>query len=155
MDQPGMGQSEQIAALQRRLTRVQDVQQIANLQGRYNHYVLCGDHEAILELFSKEHRDEIVTELGGAGRGVGWQAAKFAFHDILIKDLYNFPGNLGLHNLTTPVIEIGPDGRHAKGMWLSLGFNTHRLDDGTKVPVIQPGKYFQTFVKKATTSGDT
>jgi hypothetical protein len=64
---------------------------------------------------------------------------------------------MGLHMLTTPVIEVHPDGRHAWGMWHTLGCNTQPDFIGKNTEITgnpeliamwQQGKYFIDLVKE-------
>ena len=69
------------------------------------------------------------------------------FVDMLGK-LYDYPGNCAIHEITTPVIQVQPDMKTAKGMWYHVGFNT--FDDPEKgvVPIWQVIKYNHVFVKE-------
>ena len=46
------------------------------------------------------------------------------FHTYIEGDL---KGNMNLHTLTTPVIEVADDGKTAKGLWISPGVECPRV----------------------------
>ena len=54
---------------------------------------------------------------------------------------------LPIHMLITPVIEIDPDGKSARGMWQTLGCNSFPTRHGLQA-VWQQGKYDNAFVKE-------
>ena len=128
------------------LQKVKDYIEISNLQGRYNHYVLGHHFDKILEMFAD--RPDITGEMDISGVFTGPEGVKELFLNILGK-LYNYPGNLALHQLTTPVIEVSQDGQSAHGMWFSSGSNTHKHSEtGELIPIWQIGKYDNRFVKE-------
>jgi len=132
--------------LEQRLERVEAFIEISNLQGRYNHYILGHHYDKILEMFSK--RPDISAEMDVSGVYTGQEGVRKLFVDILGK-LYNYTGNLALHQLTSPVIEIGKDGVTARAMWFSMGTNTHKdSQTGELIPIWQMGKYCHDFVKE-------
>jgi hypothetical protein len=120
--------STDTSALLRRITRLEDIQEIHNIMGRraYLHSAGRHDHE-IEELWST--RDDVVFEAEDMGAWTKLSSIK--------KSYVNgnpFPsGTKGLmieHTLTTPVIEIAEDGQTAKGVWVSPGHETFPVAEG-------------------------
>lgn len=129
--------------IEQRLERLEAYREIANLQGRYNHLILGHHYDEILKMFSQ--RADITAEMDISGVAKGQQDVKKLFLDVL-GGLYNYTGNLALHQLTSPVIEVAQDGQTARGMWFSLGTNTHKHSDGSLVPIWQMGTYVHEFI---------
>jgi hypothetical protein len=80
------------------------------------------------------------------GRGpVGIEQMKARFESLRKNPEVNLPGNLHLHSMMTPVIEVAEDGKTAQGVWDSFGPAIHSLDSGTTWLWI---KYGVDFVKE-------
>ena len=125
------------------IKRLMDYRDICNLQGRYNHYMLSGRIDKILEMFAKKY--PIAAEMADSGEYKGMDGIKRLF--TVLGEKYAFPGSLGLHMLVTPVVEVNEDGETARGMWHSFGCNT--IKEGDQVSAMwQAGKYDITFVKE-------
>ena len=126
------------------LRRLEDTREIQNLQGRYNHYMLSGRFDKVLDMFAQKD-PHVEIELADSGVYYGLEGVKKLF--IILGGKYGFPGALGLHMLMTPVIEVSQDGKTAKGMWHSFGCNT--IKEGKELSAMwQAGKYDVTFVKE-------
>jgi hypothetical protein len=127
------------------LMRVLDIREIENLLGRYLYLVQAHDYDSILDLFSS--RDDVSAEIGESGvyEGPGKVRALFVG---LLKPLFTSPGSLPIHMATTPVIEVEADGRHADGMWQTIGCNAFPGETGLTA-TWQVGKYDNRFVKEA------
>ena len=130
--------------METRIKSLEDYRDICNLQGRYNHYMLSGRIDKILDMFAQKDQN-VEIEIADSGVFYGIEGVKKVFS--LLGEKYAFPGSLGLHMLVTPVIEVSSDGKSAKGMWHSFGCNT--IKEGNQVSAMwQAGKYDITFVKE-------
>jgi len=138
--------AERLERLERQVQRVTDYQEISNLHGRYNHLVLGHHWEPILAMFA-QHTPGVTAEVAESGVFHGTEGVRRVFVDMLGK-LYNYPGMLALHELTTPVIEVARDGRTAKGMWFTWGANTNNHPQRGLIPIWQSLRYNHTFVKE-------
>ena len=98
-----------------------DAREIANLQGRYIYFLQAHKYDQIVEMFASE--ELVSVEMDNLGKFIGRNKVVDVFLKVL-KPLYTMKGAMGLHMLTTPVIEVHPDRRHAWGMWHALGCNT-------------------------------
>lgn len=132
--------------LEDRIARLESFRDICNLQGRYNHYLQTGQLQAKLpELFAFKHPG-VKAEMCDSGLWEGREGVMNLFRHMGTK--YAMPGALMVHMLLTPVLEVGNDNTHAKGMWNSLGANTYKANDGGLEAMWQLGKYDLTFCKE-------
>ena len=100
--------SRQAADLDRKLTRLEDVNQLENLQMRYGYYLATLQWDSLANLFAEDGTIQIALRGVYAGRA----------HVRRNLDLYGEPGvhegNLHNHMQFQPVIDVAPDGRTAK-----------------------------------------
>jgi SnoaL-like domain len=131
--------------LQTKIERLTDVHEIANTQGRYMYYVQHHDYERIVDLFAA-HDPDVSAEIAESGVYVGLAKIRSLFVE-LIKPFFTGPGVLPIHMLTTPVIEVDPQGHTARAMWQTLGCNAFPTPQGLSA-AWQQGKYDNIFVKE-------
>ncbi len=110
-----------MAALEKRITRLEDIEAIKQLKARYCH--ICDD----------DHNPETVKTVF-AEDGI-WESADFgtARGHAEISELFaNFRKmfNFSQHNIMNPVIEV--DGDRATGIWYIMGPWTYRENDDEK-----------------------
>jgi len=110
-----------MAALEKRITRLEDIEAIKQLKARYCH--ICDD----------DHNPETVKTVF-AEDGI-WESADFgtARGHAEISDLFaNFRKmfNFSQHNIMNPVIEV--DGDRATGIWYIMGPWTYRDNNDEK-----------------------
>lgn len=127
------------------LQRLLDLHDIANLQGRYMYYLESHRYDDVLALFALDEA-EVSVEIGEGGVYVGGPKVEAMFLHVL-RPFFTLPGMMPLHMLTTPVIEIEPDGLHGCGMWQTIGCNSFPSEEGLKA-VWQQGTYDNSYVKK-------
>ena len=114
--------AQDLASLRQDVARLKAVQDIQNLMGTYtvNHMPkTMHDH---VELFAME-RDDVSVEIGDRGVLVGPDALRRLFGQQFKMEL---EGNLLIHYLATPMIEVAGDGETAKGVWRSPGIEAVR-----------------------------
>ena len=128
-----------------RLSRLEAVHEIQNLQGRYNHYLSMGRFDGIMEMFSSKDPD-IELEIADSGVYVGHDSIR-KWLDESIKPKHISRGGMGLMMLLTPVIEVSRDGKSAKGMWHSFGCTASSMGSGIRASW-QQGKYDNEFLKE-------
>jgi hypothetical protein len=110
--------------LQKKLERVDAVQEIQNLMGRYVWmHEVQKDPEFIDTMFA-ENNPDVSWEVAHMGLYRGREAVKEILNQHGPKGGSIAPGTLFIHTLTTPVIEIAEDGQTAKGVWKSPGAET-------------------------------
>jgi hypothetical protein len=138
---------QRLEKLEKQAQRNKDYIEISNLHGRYNHLLLGHHWEKIVdEMFAKK-TPGVKAEIVESGVFHGLEGVKKVFIEMLGK-LYNYKGNLALHELTTPVIEISGDGQTARGMWYTWGANTFYDPVKGTVAIWQVIKYNHKFVKE-------
>jgi len=113
---------DRLDRLERQIQRVQDWQEVSNLQGRYNHLVLGHHWEAILALFAQK-TPGVKAEIAESGVFHGLEGVRRVFVDMLGK-LYDYPGMCAVHELTTPVIEVA----RSTGAWNSAATARHATE---------------------------
>ncbi len=140
--------------LEKQIVHLNDAREIGNLQGRYIYYLQAHQYEKIAEMFA--HHEPVSIEMDNLGKFVGRDKVVDVFLKVL-KPLYTMKGAMGLHMLTTPVVEVHPDGRQAWGMWHTIGCNTQpdfvgkdvaMTDHPQLIAMWQQGKYFIDLVKE-------
>ncbi len=139
------------------------IQEIHNIMGRYQYLIMGEKYDALTELWAQTIPD-VSIEVYDFGVYVGLQRIKEFFIDAL-KGLSvahgenmkkQFPGkkfekpSAGLlmeHDLTTPVIEVAGDGKTAKGVWFSPGYETFAVMGKLQAFWVW-GKYGVDFIKE-------
>jgi len=117
---------KRLAALEHELARERAVHEVQRLMGRYTvNHAPATIHKAI-EFFALELPD-VSIETGDRGVYVGEAGLRELFTD-------RFPmepvGNLLIHYLASPMIEVAADGQSARGVWRSPGVEAVRPPDG-------------------------
>lgn len=131
--------------LEARIARLEAIHEIQNLQSRYNHYLLMNKLEELVDLFAKKDPN-VTVEIADSGVYVGIEGVKRLFLKGM-RAKHAVRGGLGLHMISTPVIEVRRDGTTAKGMWYTFGANTRRDEQGLHA-LWMAGKYDNEFVKE-------
>jgi hypothetical protein len=109
----------------KRVERLDDIQEIQNLMGRYVWmHEVQKDPEFIDTMFAKNNPD-VSWEVAHMGLYRGREAVNEILNQHGPKGGSIAPGTLFMHTLTTPVIEIAEDGQTAKGVWKSPGAETN------------------------------
>ena len=104
------------AALERRVTRLEDLNAIKRLQRAYGYYVDEGQWDRVAELFA----DDATIEIGLDGVYRGRERIR-AYLDALGGGRTGLePGQLNEHFQLMPVVTLGDDGRTARGTWRAV-----------------------------------
>jgi len=143
-------QQKVVKKQQKEIQVLKDVHEIQNLMGRYVYlHEVCRDPEFPDTMYAQK-TPGISSEVARMG----------VFVDKGLRKLYKKPepgsplsdmrGMLFTHPLATPVIEVAGDGKTAKGLWMSPGYETSQ-DPATKklVGCLCYTKYGCDFVKEA------
>jgi hypothetical protein len=128
-----------------RLCRLEDIHEINNLQGRYNHYLSMSIFDKIIDQFAKRDPN-VKVEIADSGVYEGFEGVKRLFLTMGSR-LFGRKGASPLMMIMTPVIELSRDGKTAKGIWHSFGCITMREETGPYAAWVQ-GKYDNEFVKE-------
>lgn len=145
---------DRMAQLERRIVVLEASHAIANLQARYIYSLQAHDYQAIADMFAR--RAPVSVEMDNLGHFKGREKTVDVFLKVL-KPLYTMKGALGLHMLTTPLVEVHPDGEVAWGQWHTMGCNTqpdfvgqdHAVSaEPVLIAMWQQGKYFIDFIQE-------
>jgi hypothetical protein len=105
--------------LEARIRRLEDIFEIQNLQGRYQHYLTLGMMEKIVDLFAKK-TPGVTVEVSDGGVYEGIEGVQRLFCGIM-RGLLEKIGVYEEHDAVSPVIEVAKDGKTAKALWFSPG----------------------------------
>lgn len=131
--------------LEAKITRLEDVHEIKNLQARYNHYVTARRPDKIMGLFPQKEPNP-TKELSDSGVFVGLEKIR----SLCTTQLRQSPetrGNMSVAMVMSPVIEVNQNGKTAKGMWHLLACFTRRIEKGP-LALWHQGKYDNEYVKE-------
>ena len=141
---------EKIERLEKEIQRLKDIHEIQNLMGRYEYlHTSAGGDYKLPDLLWAKKTPGASAELGNWGVYEGFEGVK-KIYDATGKGS-EIPGQMFMHTLTTPVIEVADDGKTAKGVWISPGHETIRpryKRDEKPVPHWAWIKYGIDFVKE-------
>jgi hypothetical protein len=99
---------------------------ISNLMGRYSHLGHLRGEDTLEELFAMKTPDVSWRSPSGP-QGIEGMKARFRQPGEAPRG--EVPGQLHVHSMLTPVIEVAADGKTAKGVWDSFGPNISNGND--------------------------
>jgi hypothetical protein len=114
---------EKIGKIQHELDRAKAYIEISNVMGRYVYWHTShnGEKKATL-LCNKAEGARVEYNNSGVFEGVeGLHKFVVGMHPTAGKSR---PGSITVHPVSTPVIEVAGDGKTARGVWISDGFET-------------------------------
>ena len=143
MTAPAASVEERLAYLEKELFRARAAQQIQNLMGRYTVNHTPATMYRAVHFFALD-RPDVSAEMGDRGVFIGEEGIRALFQG-------QFPmepvGNLLLHYLATPMIEVAEDGQTARGVWRSPGVEAVRPGpEEPPVPLWSFGAYAADFL---------
>jgi len=106
-----------------RILRLEDIQEIQNLMGKYSYYRTAGLYDFILEMFARKTAG-LKVEISDWGIWEGAEGIQKLYNGTYRMLEGDRKGLLNVQTLTTPVIEVARDGQTAKAVWISPGFQT-------------------------------
>lgn len=106
--------------------RLEALQEIRNLMGKYSYLHSAFRNKEYVELWAKRDDDELVMPFG---KFKGFEGIRHCYVDIhgdrnIPSDYEEIRGLMMVHLMDTEVIEVAKDGKTAKGIWLSPGTET-------------------------------
>ncbi len=136
-------------ALLHQAKRLEALQEIRNLMGRYSYLHSAFRNKEYAELWAKRDDDRLVMPFG---KFVGWEAVRHCYVDLHGErsnpaDLDELRGLMMIHLMNTEIIEVAADGKTAKGVWLSPGTET-APQTGKEKGAWCWGKYEVEFIKE-------
>jgi hypothetical protein len=114
-----------IAELEAKVTRLEDMQAIQKLMGKYVYWLYTQKYDLIKKYCWAQKAPDISIEASDSGLFKGQEAVmRFFSPDGVVGALGQVKGGFTLHIACDPVIEIAADGQTAKSVWLSPGCAT-------------------------------
>jgi hypothetical protein len=136
--------AEKLEAVEKELSRMKSVQAIQNLMGRYTTNHSQKNMHKTVEFYALD-RPDVSVEIADLGIYVGAEAIKTLFQKQYF--IPQLEGNLLIHYLSTPMIEVAKDGQTAKGVWRSPGIEAVvPAGGGEPVPLWCYGAYAIDFI---------
>jgi hypothetical protein len=141
---PTLKQMEaRMKAMEHEIERLQAINAIQNLAARYEVLHTPLTMHRTPEIFALELPD-CSMEISDWGLWVGKEAIEYLFGTVMKEDPL---GSIYQHHLDTPMIQVAKDGKTAKGVWWSPGYEIPRFPDGTHKMFWCWGKYVGDFIK--------
>jgi hypothetical protein len=106
----------ELAAIERRATRVADINEIENLQGSYGYYADKMLWDEVVDLFA----DDGTIEIGPSGVYVGKDSIRRYLSSLSDGKQGPLEGVLNEHFTLQPIVTVADDGRTANGRWRLL-----------------------------------
>jgi hypothetical protein len=113
-----------------RVQRLEDIHEIQNLMGREQFFHMAALHDRVMELWAKK-TPEVSVQISSMGKWEGTEGLKKVndYHKYTWGDAV---GEMSVHTLTTPIIEVAGDGKTARGVWLSPGARAEKKQKTNK-----------------------
>ncbi len=107
---------QSVAALQQQAVSLRDINDIKRLQRAYGYYIDGGQWDQVANLFSHD----ATLEIGLDGVYRGQDRVRQYFLAVGGGHVGLTPGQVNQYLQLMPVINLAPDGRHAKGTWRAV-----------------------------------
>jgi hypothetical protein len=117
--------------MQHEIDRLKAYVDVQNLMGRYVYWHTSGRNDKKGQfLATKTEGARVEYNNSGVYEGTeGLRRFLVGVHGG--GKLEKHPGQLTVHPLTTPVVEVAGDCKTARGIWISPGFETHKINNET------------------------
>ncbi len=136
---------DRIVALEHQVARLDAARAVQNLMGRYSINFSPKFMHRALDFYALD-RPDVSVEIAERGVYVGAAALRKLFGAQFAMSL---KGNLLVHYLATPMIEVAADGQSARGVWRSPGVEAVVPPGGGKpVPLWSFGTYAVDFIRQ-------
>jgi len=130
---------------QKEIQMLRDVHEIQNFMGRYIYLHEINKDHTFPDTIYAQKTPGVSGEVAHGGVWLGIDGMKRMYAGM---DKMPMKGMLFTHPLTTPVIEIAGDGKTAKGVWISPGYETRIDEEGKPLGCFCYTKYGCDFVKE-------
>lgn len=115
---------ERMKDIEERMQRQEDIHEIKNLMSRRQWLHAANMHDEVMETMALD-TPGVSIEISDSGRWEGSEALK-KVHQLHKQGWGDGVGEMAVHTLTTPIIEVAGDGKTAKGVWFSPGIRATR-----------------------------
>ena len=136
---------ERVKLLEKEIERLQAINEIQNLVGKYAVVHTSTSMKRSLEVFALKQPD-VSVEIAMWGVFIGPERVKEMYTGM--SEGEPKPGAMFEHQFTTPIIQVAEDGQTARGLWFSPGHETTPGEDGELVANWCWGKYAADFIKE-------
>jgi hypothetical protein len=120
-------------SLERRIARLEATREIQNVMGRYSWWHTADMHRECMDLFALTTPGVRAEMMWGVYEGpAGIERLYPGWHTWMGEEARK--GQMHMHTLTTPVIEVADDLRTAKATWISPGHETMSAAEGSGTP---------------------
>lgn len=109
---------------EQRLERLEAYDAVSNVMGRYSYLHTAGRHTESESLFALKTAGVRVEMMWGVYEGAQSIHRLYSGMHVETEGVNERKGQLHLHTLTTPVIEVAGDLKTAKAVWVSPGVET-------------------------------
>jgi len=106
--------------------RLKAVYEIQNVMGRYEYLHMAEMHDETAELFALKTPGVKAEMVFGVFEGAAGIKRLYGPTHRFMEGMGDRTGQMHIHTLTTPVIEVAGDGKTAKAVWFSPGVETGR-----------------------------
>lgn len=118
--------------LEKRIEKLESYNEIQNLMGKYVFLLGANRYMEIVDNLFAQKTPDVSADIGDWGVFRGINSVKRLFVDIMGRSPTK-EGEGSEHDLASPIIEVAGDGKTAKGVWMSPGFETFPEPETGKV----------------------
>jgi len=118
----------EINRIKREVQRLKDLHEVQDLMSRYFHWHAAGLHKDCYDRLFSHKANDVRVEIANWGCWEGQDAVKNFYYKTLPLLEGDRKGQMYIHTLDTPCIQISGDGKTAKGVWFSPGHETARTE---------------------------
>lgn len=127
-----MTQEEINRTLLKEIQRLKDLHAVQEIMSRYFHLHAAGLHKKVYDTFFAKKQPDVSADVANLGRWEGPEAVKSLFYEHLPAIEGDRVGQMYIHCIDTPALQIAGDGKTAKGVWFSPGHETVKVDGELK-----------------------
>lgn len=109
---------------EQRLARVEAYNAVSNVMGRYTYLHTAGRHTESESLFALNTQGVRVEMMWGVYEGANSIHRLYSGMHVKTEGVNDRKGQMHIHTLTTPVIEVAGDLKTARAVWVSPGVET-------------------------------
>lgn len=117
---------KELAEVKFQLQRTRAVDECQKLMSKYVIRLMTGDLTGCADLWAQREDSRVEMSWGVYD---GYEGVRACYDKCHKENLGDMVGILPVHALTTPVIEVAQDGKTARAVWISPGFESHPDED--------------------------
>jgi hypothetical protein len=121
-------QAEIINMLLKEIQRLKDLHEVQEVMSRYFHWHTAGLHKQCWDKLFAHQQADVCIEIANWGKWEGLESVKNFYYRTLPAIEGDRIGQMMVHSIDTPSIQIAGDGKTAKGVWFSPGHETNNIN---------------------------